>query len=546
MEAAGGRRAFLQADDIREQGIRIFGRPTADMSAKLAGLMGLQRGQLLRMCKPAFGDVRAPLQWYKSAYRGMTDAWFVKHFLDPCLYMSFRPLESNEKDDFGYMMDGQNVTLDGILGLHVDDFVGGGEGVTCEQDVTPEGKSAQVDSFKSRVRTLNNRFRFGKWDFGMDQVFCGIEVSQSADYRRIKLSNEAYVHKVLPISMEKARRATPTEFCTAKEHSQLRGLNGSLQWPSAQTMVFAAASVSFSQSASSPTVSDLLEANKTLRFVKNNADVGLTYQRLGELSAMRLGVYTDASWASRPGGESQGGYLLFAIGETKAGNGSPTPLIILDWCSRKLTRVSRSSLASEAQAAANAVDALGWAKVMMALIVRPDLKPDSGDAQRLFGRSPLITDCKALYDAARSMSAGRGLQEKRTAIEVLMINEKMREINADWAWTDTHQQMADGLTKVGVRQQFADKPKRGVHALKYDPSSTAGKKIAQADRDSHERELDDAAAQNDADAYETRDTDATPNNLDNRLMRRVPTYAAIIARVTALHHAGLLHKPASA
>ena len=98
--------AFLQADDIREQGIRIFGRPTADMSAKLAGFMGLQRGQLLRMCKPAFGDVRAPLQWYKSADRGMTDAWFVKHFLDPCLYMSFRPLESNGKDDFGYMMDG--------------------------------------------------------------------------------------------------------------------------------------------------------------------------------------------------------------------------------------------------------------------------------------------------------------------------------------------------------------------------------------------------------------------------------------------------------
>ena len=37
--------------------------------------------------------------------------------------MSFRPLESNEKDDFGYMMDGQNMTLDGILDLHVDDFV---------------------------------------------------------------------------------------------------------------------------------------------------------------------------------------------------------------------------------------------------------------------------------------------------------------------------------------------------------------------------------------------------------------------------------------
>ena len=221
-------------------------------------------------------------------------------------------------------------------------------------------------------------------------------------------------------------------------------------------------------------------------------------------------------------------------------------MIILDWCSRKLTRVSRSSLAAEAQAAANAVDALGWAKVMMAMIVRPDLKPDSDEAQRLFGRSPLITDCKALYDAARSMSAGRGLQEKRTAIEVLMINEKMHEINADWAWTDTHQQMADGLTKVSVRQQFADKLKRGMHALKYDPSFTAGKMIAQADRDSRERKLDDAAAKNHDDAYEVRENDAHATNLDKQLMRPVPNYAAIIARVTALHQAGLLHKNASA
>ena len=203
--------AFLQADDIREQGIRIFGRPTADMTAKLAGLMGLQRGQLLRMCKPAFGDVRAPLQWYKPANRAMNTALFVKHFLDPCIYMSFRPLRDGETDDFGYEVDGQRLALDGILGLHVDDFVGGGEGVTCEQDLTPEDKSGPPDTFKKRVRALNTRFRFGKLDFGMDQVFCGIEVSQTIDHTRIKLSNEAYVHKVLPISMEKSRRAAPTE-----------------------------------------------------------------------------------------------------------------------------------------------------------------------------------------------------------------------------------------------------------------------------------------------------------------------------------------------
>ncbi len=43
-------------------------------------------------------------------------------------------------------------------------------------------------------------------------------------------------------------------------------------------------------------------------------------------------------------------------------------LVVLDWASRKLTRVCRPALASEAQAACMAVDNVEWAKVFIGLL----------------------------------------------------------------------------------------------------------------------------------------------------------------------------------
>ena len=185
--------------------------------------------------------------------------------------------------------------------------------------------------------------------------------------------------------------------------------------------------------------------------------------------------------------------MLFAILDARIDDGAPTPLVILEWTSRKQRRVCRSSLSSEAQSAADAVDALDFGKRSLSLIIDPTQKmTESATAARL-GRSPCITDCKALFDAARSASSAGGSQEKRTGIEIQQVAETMKEIGGIWRWTDTHQQMADGLTKVAVRQQFADKLRRGVHALKFDEKFTAGKKIAKQEIIDREKRLDEFA-----------------------------------------------------
>ena len=99
-------------------------------------MMGLKEEQILKMRKPAFGDVRAPRQWYTTANHAMDERTFIQHPLDGCVLLSTR--EATEHDDSFevFTLEGKPQIVDGILGLHVDDFIGGGEGVVRVQTST--------------------------------------------------------------------------------------------------------------------------------------------------------------------------------------------------------------------------------------------------------------------------------------------------------------------------------------------------------------------------------------------------------------------------
>ena len=78
--------AFLQSEDIVPKGLRIFGKPNADMRRRLGKTLGLKANEVLRMKKPAFGDVRAPKLWNGTADSTMVGLGFAVHKLDKCLY----------------------------------------------------------------------------------------------------------------------------------------------------------------------------------------------------------------------------------------------------------------------------------------------------------------------------------------------------------------------------------------------------------------------------------------------------------------------------
>ena len=68
----------------------------------------------------------------------------------------------------------------------------------------------------------------------------------------------------------------------------------------------------------------------------------------------------------------------------------------------------------------------------------------------------------------------------------------MSRFDGQWHWTNTLQQVSDGLTKVQARQRLVEILRRGYHALKFDPTFTAGKKLT-TERQQRENELHQAA-----------------------------------------------------
>ena len=484
--------AFLQSDYITHE-VEIYGEPSADMRRLLSEMIGLKEHEVMRMTKPAFGDVRAPRQWNETASKALVhDVKLWKHDLDGCLYMSTRLAAQGDPPFEIFEYEGNKLVVDGVFCLHVDNIMAAGEGVFKKEDaIEPHGEPT---CFAERLHVLLHRFKFGSVDYGEKQMFCGCNVKQSLDNATVTFDLQKYLHQLKPLNIEKARKQCPEDKATPKGQSQLRGLLGGLAWPANQTQPHLAASVSLAQASSSgATVGDLLDANKTLRYAKETADVPLTIRGHGPLDQLRFGVYTDASWATRPDGSYQGGWIIFVGTEEEFHGSKPFPLTVLDWSSKKLTRICRSSLAAEAQTMCAAIDSLEWAKTLFAMMAWPSAKAHDEEIMRWLGYSPVVTDARALYDASNSKAPGMKLQEKRTAIEIKMACERMAAAGGVLKWCNSHQQLADGVTKASARQKLAWELKRKVHCLRYDPEGTASKKVKQEDRQEEQDNLDKAA-----------------------------------------------------
>ena len=485
--AADAADAFLQGMNMEDLGIDIFTDPVGDVRKRLQRLMNLAEDEVLKMLKSGFGDVRAPRVWYDKAARELCQIGFARHPLDRC---SFKGVDLSKS-----VAEGME-RLDGILGLHVDDFIGGGEGMSR---VAFEGWNhvpAGVPSFASRVKWLKTKLELGSLHLGLSFPFTGIQLTQSTNFECIHLSLENCLQKVKPIALSKERRQNPHAETNAQEKHQLRGWNGSMNWPVTQLMLYGAASLSIqAANVEKSIVEDVQEANKTLRFLKANAAVGLTYVRLGALPELLLGTYFDGSWATRRDGASQGGYLQFAVTRSAAESSALVPLVVTDWTSKKVSRISRASLDVEAQAGVVAVDALEFSKLFYVGMFVPSVSMQDDSVLREIGMSPVVTDAKALFDAARNMSVSQGLSaaNKRTAIDVKIVCERMLRFDGQWYWTNTLQQVSDGLTKVQARERLVEILRRGYHALKFDPTFTAGKKLTTEQRQQRESELHQAA-----------------------------------------------------
>lgn len=434
--------AFLQSSE-RDRGIHV------QLPADALLLLGAGPNTRMRLKKPMYGQVDAPRGWFEEATTRAKQIGFSQHPLDPCLFLSYRD-------------DG---TFDGGFCLHVDDMLGAGD----EKEYGP-------NSFGYRKKALKKVFKFRSWKEDEELSYCGTDILQKDGHIQVNMST--YMKKLAPITVNSDRKTHASVTCTPKEISQLRGLLGGLQWPAGQAMPHLQASVSLLQGQiPNATVETIQQANRCLKFAKEFSDIGLHYIKDPNYKNDELPVFivfSDAALATREDLSSQGGYLILAA-HPRVLDGEEVPIQVVDWSSKKLPRVSRSSLNSEAQAASTAVDALEFIKVFYSLMLDHRRDPRKDETMQMLGVSALVIDAKALYDAAVKDGVATAT-DKRTAIEIAVLRERMTAAGAVWRWVSSERQLADGLTKEQARRNIALVLRNGTLKLIHDPSYTAAKK----------------------------------------------------------------------
>ena len=423
--------------------------------------------KVMRLKKPMYGLCDAPRAWFLEAKDRLTRLGAIQHPLDPCLFLIYDWNAPKEKwvvqEDTNSNEVCRHPPLCGLLGLHVDDLLGGGDN---------ENKS-----YKEFITNLKSNFQFRTWEEDKTVEYCGATINRISN-EHYEVGHQQYLGKQKPISCESLSKNKPDETeVTPRERTLLRGLVGALQWPATQSSPHLQAMISgLAGSINRATVGTLKEANKALRFAKQHSDVTLQYKYLGKPQDLTFLTYCDAAFASRQDLSSQGGYLVLMVHKDVI-DGKEGNYQLLDWRSWKLPRVARSGLAAESQAASEAADAMLYASTFWKLIWSPYLALEDPSTPMLKHSPCLVTDAKALYDLLikQDLQSGGGA-DKRTTIEVLVTKDKLKCAGAKTKWLSSEIQYADGMTKNSAAMLLAQRLRTHLTRIKPDPNFTAAKK----------------------------------------------------------------------
>ena len=407
--------AFLQGQPEERQ-LPIYMRPPRDGIQALAQTFP---GDLYQVIRNLYGLCNAPRTWINHIVRKLRAAKFRRHRLDHTVY---------------YKLD-ENYELLIVLLFHVDDFL-----VAFREDY--------------RFSELQNMFTWGQTNLldDGDFVFKGKEVSLkrvSGEFQ-IHVTQKAFVSELVTGKI-KYGRASETSPLTPDELKEYRSCAGSLQWLAGSTRPDIGATVSLSNHGQANSPCQLKLLYECIDYVKKSPDCGLVFQGVAINYASTIVCYADSSWANAPGGKSQMGVIVVITGPECQDQVSKAT--ILDWRSSRSPRMTRSTLASEANAMDDGVDLSTFHTFLNVFLSeflqRPDLSAplDKGLFKQL-----QVTDCKSLFDAV--ISENPSLEEKRTLISIRSIQDYISPSQVHWVPSGL--MFADVLTKHStlLRDEF--------------------------------------------------------------------------------------------
>ena len=437
--------AFLRGS---RQDSRILGvEPPQELRLK----MKLQDTEVCELLKGAYGLINAPLLWYVELKNALLALGFLISPLDPCLFVL--PKRNTKSND--------TTHIHGVLGIHVDDGIGGGD-----------------EMFRQTIQALERKYPFGSKRQG-SFTFTGVQVHQEHN-GEIHLSQKDYINDIPPINIPKNRRQEPQANINKQELQDLRGLTGSLQYAATNTRPDLSCRLSLLQAkVTCATVADLQNGNRLLNDAKNNAGTSIKIKPLAP-DKVRFLSFSDAAFATREKAHSQKGCLILAtteeIDQIKSSDVSP-----LVWFSKKINRVVSSTLASETYALSGALDTLSWIRIHWAWILNPQLHwKNPEETLKMLPQAFAVVDCKSLFDLLQKTSIPQ-CSEYRTMLEALVIKDRLKE-GVIIKWVHSAAQMADSLTKdmdTTVLRSFLEKGKCILHDVDEILKQRADKKVRQ-------------------------------------------------------------------
>lgn len=413
---------------------------------------GLQDGQLCQIILGCYGLMDAPLNWRKTLVQFVTEVLgYRQSVLDPCTYMLYR-----------------DSKLRGILAIEVDDLLMFGD-----------------DEHEKCMQLLQKRFTFGKIE-EIDSKgvnFNGRRLRQVGE--DILVDMKAFVEERLQVvELDKRRIKQRDAKLTEEETSRVRSVCGALNWAGREGRPDAAAAASlFSSIMTEMKISDVLELNKAVEYLKKTSDLAL---RIQPLKQMCWGVISDASYANARGGKTQAGHLLITF-EHGLLEGRRVKTNVLHWKSGKLKRVVSSTLAAETQSLARAIGDLLWMMVMSYELLHEDFELrnwreyvkcqgyvafSKSDRAEDLGETLALVDAKSLYDLLINETTGGS--DRRTALDVQALREELQELQGKIRWVDHPHMPADCLTKhLGKSEALKDILESGEFGITEEAATLA-------------------------------------------------------------------------
>ena len=313
-----------------------------------------------------------------------------------------------DKATFMFRVKGK---LQGIIIIHVDDFLWAGSEIFTDRVMNP----------------IKQSFRISKEEMSAFK-YVGVNLEQKDEL--ISLQQYQYIDSLQSIKADQSLSSDGNRLLSDSEKRSYRALVGQLQWSvtmSRPDMAYSSCDLGTTQSM--PTLGDLKKGNKYLRDMKGD-QVCLKFSKL-DVSTMSIVVYADASYANLVDGGSQGGHIIFL-------SDAYDRCVPIAWSSKRLKRVARSTLSAETQAAVEALDAAYLLRKFIAELLSYD------------PQVTLFTDNKSLFDATSTTNL---VSDKRLRVDLAALREMSDRNEVKFRWIETKKQLADVMTKKGPSKQ---------------------------------------------------------------------------------------------